>query len=290
MDEVGDVILEDIEDVPEETKWKEYCMCCGRHVALVMPSDRLFCEHWEMSLCMPIFVHLLVLYCFILFILGTWRFLPTAYRVVSMIEVLASLGLFMWSYLGAMCMDPGFLPYTWVKTGRYKYTWQEQLDGLAIRPDQIEFAKNHKPPFASFSTSAGRFVMRADHVCDWVANWIGKRNHKQFILMMVWGSVFSGSLFAWRFWRTGDFMKDHFGLFWFDIFASIIEILFALVLPLVFIGVMYDLLMNTTQIQRWNGVYGEDLGCCGSCREVFGQGSPCMWIVPTPAFGENPFE
>lgn len=289
--EDGQVVVTDAEEVPEATKWKDVCVCCGKRVLLVMPSDRLFCEHWEISLCMPIFVHLIVIYCLIMYIFATLFYLPSSFhQFVSLIDVAVTLILFMWSYLGAMCMDPGFLPYTWATTRRYRYTWEEQLDGLAIRPDQIEYAQKHRPEFASFSTSAGRFVMRADHVCDWVANWIGKRNHKQFILMMVWGSLFSVSLFAWRFLRTVNLLDSRPALFWMDLIASLFELIFAMALPATLVGVMWDLLMNRTQLQRWRGVQGESLGCCDSCREVFGNGSVFAWIIPTPAFGEDPYE
>ena len=290
-DEEGIVALDDLKNCPEATKWKEQCRCCGKPVLLVMPVDRLFCEHWEMDLCMPIFVQMIVVFGLSMYVFATLLYLPsTVSKIVSSLEVLSTFSLFLWSYFAAMCMDPGFLPYTWVLTKRYQYTWQEQLEGMAIRPDQTEFAQKHKPPFASFSHYSGRYVMRADHVCYWIANWIGKRNHKQFILVALWGTLFSLSLIAWRFFRTENLMKTHKALFCCDMIAALVELIFVIMLPIVFAESLWDLAMNQTQIEKWRGVSGEALGCCDSFREVCGKDSFCLWLFPTPAFGENPYE
>jgi hypothetical protein len=244
-----------------------------------MPSDRLFLFHWETDFCTPVFVVALILYCYFFFLLRAFSPLAAPLlKAAALCEVTACLAVFLWSYFAAMCMDPGFLPYSWVATQRTRYAWEEQLDGLAIRPDQVEFAQAHKPPFASFSRQSGRFVMRADHICGWVANWVGKRNHKQF------GWLLSAlSLIAWRLlgrpWGgVSDFV------------ALAIEGCFGVVFFVAGVEVLSDLCHNRTQLQRWGGERGEAFRCSQGLREVCGRKPLWCWCVPTPAFDEDPFE
>lgn len=280
--------LEGTETPPEATKWKTLRVCCGKHISLVMPSDRLFCEHWEMNLFMPIFVFVIVGFCFLSFMFSTLPSLESlSLQRAACIQVLVSLVLFMWSYVAAMCMDPGFLPYDWAVTRKTKYSWQDQLDGLAIRHDQFEYAERNKPPFASFSHQAGRFVIRGDHICGWVSNWIGKRNHKQFMLMTLWGTVLAASLIGWQLMR-GRREHGRDSAFWCDLVALCIEAIFTCVLFYEFVRIFINLCKNRTQIQEWQGVPGEYTGFCNSFKQVCGN-NVFMWLCPTPAFGDDLF-
>jgi hypothetical protein len=271
---------------PEVTKWKIRCVCCGMPIALVMPSDRLFLFHWEIQLGPPIFVLLLVFYCYFCFLLRTFFALPSTFlKITAFFEVTACLSIFLWSYFAAMCMDPGFLPYNWIATQRTLYSWEEQLDGLAIRPDQIEFAQSHKPPFASFSRQSGRFVIRADHICGWIANWVGKRNYKQFGLLIFWGLLLAASLFLWRFFTLRRAQLG--GLS--DMMALTIEGIFGVIFLVMGSSVLADLCQNQTQLERWGGAQAEGRQCSQGFREVCGRKPLWSWCVPTPAFGENPF-
>jgi hypothetical protein len=216
----------------------------------------------------------------------TVPFLPSrALKTAAFFEVTVCLILFSWSYFAAMCMDPGFLPYDWVTSQRSLYSWEEQLDGLAIRPDQIDFARSHKPPFASFSKQSGRFVIRGDHICDWVANWIGKRNYKQFALLIIWGMISIVSLVIWSLVKEGSDGPRAVS----EIIAYMIEAVFSLLFLFVGSQVCVDVCNDQTQIQRWDGREGAG-GCKQGCREVCGGGPACLWCIPTPAFGEDPFE
>jgi hypothetical protein len=189
--------------------------------------------------------------------------------------------LFLWSYFAAMCMDPGFLPYTWVTTQKTQYTWQEQLSGLAIHSDQIQFAKSHKPPFASFSKQSGRFVIRADHICIWIANWVGQRNHKQFTLLLVWGLASALSLHGWCLLADPPKTFSRF-------FVAMICLTFAFSFFTFLVILGWDMCHNQTQIERWDG-RGEGRNGVRGCRAVFGRDPLYMWCIPTPAFGPNPF-
>ena len=86
--------------------------------------------------------------------------------------------------------NPGYLPYNWSETKKNKFTTQELRDGIAIHADQIQYAKTHDVPHRSwFSNKTGYFIMRADHDCGWLGAWVGLRNHRYFIMGLIYGTI-----------------------------------------------------------------------------------------------------
>ncbi|OHT06220.1 DHHC zinc finger domain containing protein [Tritrichomonas foetus] len=276
------------ESIPEATKWKIVRHCCGIPVALVMPADRLFCRHWEIRLCIPIFVIFVINYCVVAFFVATFPILtPNHLKIVSPIVLTIEFVLFGWSYLSASFSDPGFLPYDWVRTKNTWYSWEDQLTGFALRPDQIQFAQNHHPPYASFSTLSGRYVIRADHFCGWITNWVGKRNHKQFILMNFYGFLFCSTLCVFKMFTSESLFKTNRNLFIVDVAATLFELSFAFTLFGFLCSNLWNMFLNRTQIQKWKNTTGKNTRRCNGCREVFGDGNPCLYCIPTHAFGKD---
>ena len=278
---------------PLPTEWEvtTSCCCCSPCVRVHADPERYFWGHWERFVCMPVFVS-----CISIFTLLVWVFLvyseykKTWMRIAAPIEIGFTLVMFAWSYFGASCMDPGYLPFDWVREKRLRYTWQEQLTGLGVRQDQIEFAKNHRPRFASFSKSAGRFVIRADHICGWIANWVGKRNHKQFMLMNFWGSAYALSLFVWNILGASALQPEKLFRMAAILVCFGIEAVFAFALMFVFGYALNDLANNVTKIQKWKkeqSVTNQNYTCMQSMREVCGNGTVLCWCVPIPAFGDD---
>jgi hypothetical protein len=75
----------------------------------------------------------LICYCYSFFIASSViHFTSVAIQVISVAETTLTMGLFAWSYYGAVCRDPGYLPYDWERTRRTKYTWQELMTGTAV--------------------------------------------------------------------------------------------------------------------------------------------------------------
>ncbi|KAH0795671.1 DHHC zinc finger domain containing protein [Histomonas meleagridis] len=183
-------------------------------------------------------------------------------------------------------MDPGFLPYDWVKTKKFKYSYEEQLSGLAIREDQFRFAETHKPPFASFSHRSGRYVIRADHICVWVSNWIGKRNHKQFTLMLIYGVLYCLALILWGVYLFPS-IKTQTTLFLFTLVAMMFELSFGSGMLIMLASNLYNLRMGKTQLQRWKNQNLTNKGCCENLKEICGDGPRFAWAIPTPAFGDD---
>lgn len=275
------------EVLPEETKWKQIRSCCGAPVILVFPNDRLFCKHWEVKVGMPIAVSVIVLYCLLVYWTLIFPRLPLFIeKVVSSVEISVLLIMFIWSYIATMLMDPGFLPYTWHLSKKTKYSWEEQLTGLANREEQIEYAKQHKPPFASFSSEAGRYVIRADHICGWVCNWIGKRNHKQFMLMSLYGCLLALSFLIWGLVIMLG-VKIYEVLYFPIVLSFMIEIFMGSLLANAFYHTSVNLSYGQTDIMLYKKEKPQNNdSCCLNWKRVCGYKSILSWICPTPAFNE----
>lgn len=308
------VCPETIQTIPELTKYEVTCKCCCGIDPCVKiqdkdPVPRSFWGSHELdSICMNVFVSGIIIFVELVHFLIVFPKLAYTsnssddgfhysishvykYQIPCLALHIFTLILFLWAYFAAACMDPGFLPYNWFETRKTKYNWQEQLSGLAIREDQVQYAYDHRPNIASFSKSAGRFVIRADHICGWIGNWVGKRNHKQFILMNFWGSMYALNLFVWHIPIIQQIMpsEDH-SLFFVYIllvfFEGCVEIVFAILLFYVFIMSLDDLRKDLTKIKKWKNEKGQDYSCLKATREVFGPGNICCFVFPTPAFSD----
>ena len=100
------------------------------------------------------------------------------------------MGLTMVSYLATHFLDPGMLPWTWSETQKRKYSSQEFRDGIASTEEQFVWAYGHQQPArAAFSRRYGFFVLRGDHDCWWVNNFVGINNQRYFLLSLLFSSL-----------------------------------------------------------------------------------------------------
>lgn len=155
-----------------------------------------------------------------------------------------------------------------------------------------------KLQFASFSRSAGRFVIRADHICGWIANWVGKRNHKHFILFTLYAGIFYISLLLWRIapkQKNSIPLKNRsYTLYILDIVSVVLEVLLTVILFPFFINQIIQLSKGKTQLQLMkenrnykNADNNKKSSCMHEMRQVCGDGNVFCWICPIPAFGKD---
>lgn len=283
------------------TQWKikHQCCCCGPCVQLTVPGkrSRYFLRHWEFAPFMPIFVSALIIFCTLTYfvILLPNEYLPA--QIFLTIIIIFFLILFCWSYFSAVCMDPGFLPFNWIQTKKFSYSWQDQLSGLAVTSEQFEFARHpsHRPPKSSFSHSSGRFVIRGDHICGWIANWVGIRNHKQFILMNLYDGLFCLSLLIAPLSLHRNLFSFSFNYTVFIVLSIAFEGAFCLTLLSMFITTLVDIYNHRTKLQRMRNQSNDDPNNLEvkrtfkeSMEEVCGTKTCCCnWLIPLPAFDDT---
>lgn len=280
------------------TTWhvKHSCLCCGPFVEVSIPNSRrkrYFLRGWEFHPQMPTLIVSFILYTTITYYLCVFPHQSQIAQIVHPIFLSILLVFSVWSYFACVCMDPGYLPFNWIQTKRTKYTWEEQLSGLAVTDGQFNFAmlKENRPPKCSFSHSAGRFVIRGDHICGWAANWIGKRNHKQFILMNLYSGLFAltlamGPLFVEKFFKL------HLKFLIPVIISLLIEIPYALYVFFALATTLVDFAKDRTKLHRMKENKNTQLNevrkksFLQSLQEVCGNGSYWCWMIPIPAFGD----
>ena len=267
---------------PSETKWTVKCRFFGLNYVEIENTSLRFCNWWQCLPMMPIFVGILIIVMYIQFLFLLYPRCRTFSFKLSGIILISFFGfLFFICYFRTAFTDPGFLPFNWNLTRRFSYSWEEQLNGLAVTKSQVDYAKKHRPPSSSFSTFSGRFVIRADHICGWVSNWIGQRNHKFFFLMTFYGSIYAILLLLWQ-----CFVKDSLDG-WKNIanlVACAFQFLFGFFMFGMFVTSFNDLLHSRTQITSYKREETVNEGCFQAMEHVFGYGCKLCWFCPVSPF------
>ena len=99
------------------------------------------------------------------------------------------------SYINSILEGPGYLdfsyPYPLVDKSLSFINYSNNLSGRVTTNEQLQYIKSQKyPDSIHYFKSQKWLVLRPDHNCAW-ATFIGKRNHKLFILFNFYGSIFS---------------------------------------------------------------------------------------------------
>lgn len=266
-------------DVPASSNWERRCGCCG----VLQKKNRSiwYCHYWKLEPLMPIFVCCMMMFSYLVYLICALpRYKTLLLKLISFFHVTIVVAMFFWSYLSASLSDPGYLPFNWVNTKKTKYTWEELMDGTVTTPEQLDYVKSVKKPFdSSFSTSYGRYVLRADHICGWIANWVGKRNHKQFILLSVWGFISTLSLMIWEF-VAGDLKSIEYA-------SVILEGVFCISLLCSSCSFIYEITFAQTRVQKFKGDEVKEKSRIEAMREVCGSAPMICWIIPFHAFPDE---
>lgn len=286
------------------TDWIDRSFCCCR-VAYFPVGKFSICEHWRVSLKIPSLVLLLLTSSFVLFILDTAPILKSAhqfpnkywnYGVYSALSVTFLFVII--SYFSIIIYGPGYLPYNWCITRQDEYDWETMMSSIAVYQEQVEFGKTHeRPARASFSVDARRYVLRADHFCYWTQSWIGLKNHRFFLLLTGWASLYCLELIGFKYFWIKDIITTSIKQKKFD-FLSIpgfIFLLFAIILFVfafrLFIVAMNNLAHNLTLIERWKKKESPTPGrsACKNFESVCGSKSCCIcWFLPFISLKQMP--
>lgn len=280
-------------DVPEFSVFQEKCHCGNCHIAYIPAINKYFINEWECNIGFPMVVIILTL---LAAIFGTWSLYYTtsgAVRIVCMVIYLLTYFIWWIAYLNAMCRSPGYLPWFWFVEKRRKYTWEEHMAGIITTPEQTQFASAlAKPERAILSGKARRIVLRADHICKWIGNWVGLKNYRYFFTQLIWFILIFICFFiifileivdmAKHGWRT---LVPRIALF----ILIIPVILFFIFFMIVFIRHIRYLITNNTTVHELkaqrSGDFSNpyDLGCKQNCIQTIGDEKYCcIWFCPCP--------
>lgn len=288
----------DPEIFPGYTEYEKFCCCCSSTKA-----DRqkvCFCGNWLVDAGMPVFVSLLAIANIVLL----YVFCLTKCKVIGYILVPLDTifcFMFLFCFYKTIYLGPGYFPFywNWAKQGRLPETddltvhgVDESLAGLAMNEVQYKWSKTlDQPPRCTMSRLAKRFVIRPDHYCGYVGTWIGKRNHKLFILFN-----FYGSFYCWI-----SFVAHFVTIFFTEFETGVTQIIVSLIFGMMSLtfGVMtFQFYMNHTYMskrnytswEKWNDYqkYLEDSDSEHAemnQKQVFGENmSFCVKFCPFEAF------
>jgi energy-coupling factor transporter transmembrane protein EcfT len=271
--------------IPEPSEWELFF----KHFGHLKGTNYIYCHYFSNNPACIIFVLIITCLCYGIHLVITvpgMRYLSV--QIVAGVETSFAVILFALSYLCASCRDPGYLPFNWNLTQRTKYTWQELMAGTAIRAEQITYAQSvPRPPSCSYSKEYGRYIIRGDHICGWIGNWVAKRNHKHFILMLIWGVVAAISLFVWGFMPKRPDRNQSSEVAALEFAAKFIEALFGILLVFTSSSFIAGVLSNQTQIQRHKRLPQRQVPKMEACRAICGNGPIYCWPFPVDAFQDE---
>ena len=280
------------QEIPKFSEWVPKGKCCCFKLAYFPESKSYFINQWEVKCTFPPIV--LVLF-FASFIAGFWAAYNT-FKGGSRIAILVvfSFCFLLWasSYFMAMCRSPGYLPFYWAVERREEYTYEEQMDGIITNDDQFGFAKcNDYPERGSLSLQAHRLVLRADHICKWISNWVGLKNYRFFYLQLFWTFAVFVVFFVICGYEIAA-MIDHYET------TAPRVMLFILILPDLgfFLFFCTIFLRHTKYLFHNQTTLGEvklkqntdkhnyyDIGCCNNIEETCGKCSYWpLYLCPVP--------
>lgn len=264
-------------------EWVDKSCCCCK-IAL-FPGSFTIWGHWRVRLRRPIMVVLGALMVHALYLWDTWHTFPSV--VLKAVGILLPTFLLFccgYAYFAVMIAGPGYAPYNWALTQKTKYTWKEEMDNMAIYRQQVEYGKQAARPLrSSFSQDARRFVLRADHFCEWTKTWVGFKNLRQFLLMTGYAALYGLSNIMLRYWF---YLRLANSFEWYYIFGTVtaLGLIYVVGFGSYHFGVAASrVARNVTGSEVYNKrfVKRADRGCFLNYEEVCGSRKWIMfWIFP----------
>jgi hypothetical protein len=244
-------------------------------------------NHWEVHLTYPIAV-LFVIHSsyaeFLFFICPYTTFV--GWKLFTYLTITNVL--FSYSYIAAILVGPGYLPWWYPERAP-----SDHLSGLVSTAEQRVIAKSAQyPTRTGFFKSARRAVIRPDHLCAWLACFVGKRNHKLFFLFNFWGvayiSVYLGCCVATLWELLSDFSGEGLRLIAVNAVYTMLAISFLLLTGSFLLQSVKQIHQNRTQFEMMKGISPTQFRTTPwwkNWEQVFGGIHQWyMWLLPVQAF------
>lgn len=275
-------------DVPSFSEYDVKCTM-GNISLVYFPSIKTyFLNHWEVKPLIPLAVALEAL---VSYIIGVITALSIFNTVSCFFFIMFySLGFILWniSYFLSVFTDPGFLPFFWFVEQGVDYTLPELWGGTVTNERQLQFAHGHHTPERSFiSKIARRIVLRADHYCHYISNFVGLKNHKYFFCMLFW-SLFNILIYLIecicyiKYSFAGAKINVALAVL-LSIFCALNIVLFILVVNL-FIQTITTFAKNILYVEKERSLGGAnlfDLGCKDNIEQYLDPMKLMfLWVIP----------
>lgn len=283
-------------DVPDFTKFEKKCDCCGCKITYIPAIEKYYLNQWECNFTKPSIIVFLLLLGYIFSLWSPWYTMKRFGNYAPiLLDVIGILIFIIWSlsYFMSMFRSPGYLPWFWAVEKRESYTYEEHMAGIITNQDQFNFAtENIRPERATLSKQARRIVLRADHICPWISNWVGLKNYRYFFMQLLWFLVSFIFFFIVVGFEIYDLAKNgwstnvpRIGL----IIIFIPVMLFFIFFMVVFVRHCRYLITNNTTINELKcereDVYTNpyDIGCCENISQTIAPKEFCLcWFFPVP--------
>lgn len=274
-----------------EANWEDKTnLCCN--IAYFPDQDFTMIGHWKKSLLKPLiitFVSMLTLANLVFDLYSSVSSLLTLF-VLCNISVIIYFCVF-YSYWILIIRGPGYVPFNWDLTRLKQYAWSKEMTSLALYQEQVNYARlAARPPRASFSVGARRYVLRADHFCVWTDSWVGYNNQRYFILFTFWTIVYA---ICWFLFRIEWYLHLFRPFKWYHLISLLIMPGVAYIMCFAFHHFRHgfcNACHNTTVIEKYKkrSVDDFDKGCFGNFSEICGPKAcvlcwpiPCCCLTPT---------
>ena len=279
-------------EFPGFSEWR-YTRCCCTKNAVRMHNGVKFLGHWEVSLGFPIFVLFVILSSYLV---AMFLIYPYHGRVGCVEGVVLSIlcFLFTYSYVRTIIDGPGYFPFYYPMrhdgsdlssedSSSLLHSDDISPSGIATTTAQLDWIAERpreQLPRCIFSQSARRFVVRPDHICGWVASWIGKRNHKFFWLFNFWGALYITLFTVGDVMMVVKEMVDDNPTIWLTVYLTyaFFGTVFGLMTWSFAVSHLIGIVSNVTSWEQWNHIDSDryDKGCkrnvedvCGSCDQWY---------------------
>lgn len=258
-----------------QTKFKFLCF----RVNYLPAINTYYINNWEFLPSFPVSVLCMIIGSFTLFNYEAMYYLPfltTPYKI----SVYVIYFLFLISYIEIICVGPGYLPWYWKENPE-----KNDLTGIVVNDEQKDYMLSCGFPRSTYyMKEVRRIVLRPDHFCDWAASFIGKKNHKLFMLFNLFGVIY---ICQFGYYNFRSFIY---------VMATKPSVVIVLQLIYFMISIIFSMFTFTfvatgfIELSTPPNTYSkkknaQTKSCCGLWAEVCG--SPkyfLLWILPIPAF------
>lgn len=232
--------------------------------------------------------------------------LPSFFGIINLAFATGIITLILTSYYRAIVTPPGYVPVSW------KPDLESGLESGETTPGgpNVRFCQKcsaPKPERAHHCRVCDRCILKMDHHCPWINNCVGHKNHKFFLLFLIYASTGIAYVLLLIVITFIEAMKDpkasedFLAIFGLTILATIM-LPVGLAIMMLLSWQLWLVASNTTSIENeefeklryttkkegkvYKHVNVYNLGSMANFKSVFGN-QVLWWWLPTPCQGDG---